>query len=46
MHSGLCGEFLFTMGPGKPDRKMWDFSVKTFSSYNSLCITPHKEVYD
>lgn len=46
MHSGPCEEFLFTTVPGKPDRKMGDFSVKTFSSYNSLFITSHKEVYD
>lgn len=46
VHSGLCEEFLFTVVPGKPDRKMGDFSVKTFSSFNSLFITSHKEVYD
>lgn len=46
MHNGLHGGFLLTMAPGKPAGKIWDFSVKTFSSYKSLCITPHKEVYD
>lgn len=46
MTNRLCGGFLFTVGPGKPDTKMGDFSLEMFFTSKGLCLNSHKEVYD